>query len=396
MTGGPMNGTSSVARSRREVEEWLRASLPEAWVACVDSGRSPGSASRYRDFDEDAWLAELFARRYLMASWPVEYGGLGWSREMALGAFEALSRYEVPLPLYVTSLLLAGHGLLHHGTAEQRGRFLPNIAAASDIWCQLFSEPEAGSDLASLRTRAERDADGWKVTGQKVWSTWAHFARWGLLLARTGAPESRHRGITCFVVDMNAPGIEVRPLRQLTGDASFNEVFMDHVPIDDSMRLGPVDGGWGVARSVLQAERGELGQRRVGGVDIHRLIDRHRGSADPEAKQRLVERYAQERILGWMAWRGYGRGSEAQTVKLLRAEANMALQSLAVSLEGPRAAAHDGADTETAEIVYGFLRSRANSIAGGTSEIMRNVIGEQLLGLPREPRAASGAGGHDR
>ena len=181
-----MNGSGRVARSRLEVEEWLRASLPDAWVACVDSGRSPGSASRYRDFDEEAWLAEMFDRRYLMASWPVEYGGLGWSRETALAAFEALSRYEAPLPLYVTSLLLAGHGLLQHGTAEQRHRFLPKIAAASEIWCQLFSEPEAGSDLASLRTRAERHAGGWVVTGQKVWSTWAHFARWGLLLARTG------------------------------------------------------------------------------------------------------------------------------------------------------------------------------------------------------------------
>ena len=391
-----MNDARSVSQCRLEVENWLRLSLPDAWIASVDSGRSPGSTSRYGDFDEDAWLADLFNRRYLMASWPVEYGGLDWSREMALAAFGALSRYEVPLPLYVTSLMLAGHGLLHHGTAEQRSRFLPKIASASEIWCQLFSEPEAGSDLASLRTRADRDGDGWVVTGQKVWSTWAHFARWGLLLARTSTGESRHRGITCFVLDMASPGIEVRPLRQLTGDASFNEVFMDQVPVDDSMRLGPINGGWNVARSVLQAERGELGQRRVGGADIHRLIDRHRGDADPEARQHLAARYAQERILGWMTWRGYGHGPEGQVVKLLRAEANMALQSLAASLEGARATAHDDADAETAEIVYGFLRSRANSIAGGTSEIMRNVIGEQLLGLPREPRPAPGAGGHDR
>ena len=391
-----MNDARGVDECRLEVEGWLRASLPAQWVGCVDAGRSPGSASRYPDFDEEAWRADLLARRYLMAAWPTEFGGLAWDREMALAAFEALSRYEVPLPLWVTSLLLAGHGLLQHGTEAQRRRFLPKIASASEIWCQLFSEPEAGSDLASLRTRAERDGDGWIVTGQKVWSTWAHFARWGLLLARTGDTASRHRGITCFVVDMGSPGIEVRPLRQLTGDASFNEVFMDQAPVDDSMRLGPVNAGWAVARSVLQAERGELGQRRVGGADIHRLIDRHRGAADPEARQRLASRYAQERILGWMAWRGYGRGPEAQVVKLLRAEANMALQSLAVSLEGPRAAAHDGTDTETAEIVYGFLRSRANSIAGGTSEIMRNVIGEQLLGLPREPRPILPAGGHDR
>ena len=204
--------------------------LPAQWVDCVDAGRSPGSASRYPDFDEEAFQTDLFARRYLMAAWPTEFGGLAWDREMALAAFEALSRYEVPLPLWVTSLLLAGHGLLQYGTAEQRRRFLPQMASASEIWCQLFSEPEAGSDLASLRARAERDGDGWIVTGQKVWSTWAHFARWGLLLARTGDTASRHRGITCFVVDMGSPGIEVRPLRQLTGDASFTKCSWTRCP----------------------------------------------------------------------------------------------------------------------------------------------------------------------
>ena len=385
-----MNEARSVSECRQEVEGWLRASLPVRWVGSVDAGRSPGSSSRYPDFDEDAWLADLFSRRYLMAAWPTEFGGLGWSREMALAAFEALSRYEVPLPLYVTSLMLAGHGLLEHGTAEQRRRLLPAIVTASEIWCQLFSEPEAGSDLASLRARAQRDGDNWIVSGQKVWSTWAHCARWGLLLARTGPVESRHRAITCFIVDMGSPGVDIRPLRQLTGESSFNEVFMDDVAVPDSMRLGPVNEGWAVARSVLHAERGELGQRRVGGADIHRLIDRHHEIAEPGVRQQLAARYAQERILRWMAWRGYGSGPEAQVVKLLRAEANMALQSLAVGLEGPRAAAHEGSDSETAEIVYGFLRSRANSIAGGTSEIMRNVIGEQLLGLPREPRPAQG------
>ena len=376
-----------IAESRHEVEGWLRESLPDRWVDLVDEGRSPGSTGRYDDFDEEAWLAELFRRRYLMAAWPTAYGGLGWSREVALAGYQHLARYETPLPLYVTSQLLAGSGLLEFGTDQQRERFLPRIVTFEEIWCQLFSEPEAGSDLAALRTRAVADGDTWIVSGQKVWTTWAHFARWGLLLARTGAPASLHGGITCFILDMSAAGVDVRPLRQLTGDASFNEVFMDGVAVDDTMRLGPVDGGWAVARSVLQAERGELGQRRVGGIDVHRLIERHRGSSDPILRQRLAAHYTHERVLRWMAWRGYGTGSEAQVVKLMRAESNMDLQELAFGLEGPAAMTGGGSDPGLAEIAYGFLRSRANSIAGGTSEIMRNLIGEQLLGLPREPRS---------
>ena len=257
--------SSEVLEVRHEVDEWLRASLPREWVELVEAGRSPGSVNLYDDFDEDDWLSDLFGRRYLVAAWPVEYGGLGRSRETALTIAEALERYEVPLPLYTTSLLLAGSGLQQHGTVAQRERLLPKIATAEELWCQLFSEPEAGSDLASLRTRAEPDGDQWVVTGQKVWSSWAHFASWGLLLARTGPPDSRHRGITCFILDMKSEGVDVRPLRQLAGDASFNEVFLTGVVIDDSMRLGDLNDGWAVALSLLEAERGELGQLRVCG-----------------------------------------------------------------------------------------------------------------------------------
>jgi alkylation response protein AidB-like acyl-CoA dehydrogenase len=175
----------------------------------------------------------------------------------------------------------------------------------------------------------------------------------------------------------------------MTGEESFNEVFMDGVIIDDSMRLGPRDEGWAVALAILQTERGELGQRRVGGIDVHRLIERHRGTTDPTIRQRLTQHYSRDRVLSWMAWRGYGEGLEAQVIKLMRAEANMELQEMALNHEGPAAVAYDGSDPGVAEITYGFLRSRANSIAGGTSEIMRNVIGERLLGLPRDPRARS-------
>jgi alkylation response protein AidB-like acyl-CoA dehydrogenase len=376
-----IDGTAS---HESEVESWLRTSLPTAWLELVDSGRSPGPLELYEDFDQEQWFASLLSKRYLVAPWPTEFGGLGWDQKATLEGFEALTRYEVTLPLYVTSLLLAGSGLLEFGTEEQRAMLLPKIASGEEIWCQLFSEPEAGSDLASLRTKAIADGGRWSVSGQKVWTTWAHMAKWGILLARTGAPNSRHRGITCFILDMSAAGVDIRPLRQLTGDASFNEVFLEEVVIDDSMRLGPVDEGWTVARSVLQAERGALGQRRVGGIDVHRLIDRHRGTAGPVVRQRLADAYTRDRILRMMAWRGFGGGGQAQVVKLLRAEANMDLQTLAVDLEGLAVIAFD--DDDASEIRYGFLRSRANSIGGGTSEILRNMIGERLLGLPRDPK----------
>jgi len=378
-----------------EVEHWLRASLPKQWLEFVEQGRSPGSPDLYDEFDEVAWLKSLFSTRYLMAAWPVEFGGLGWDGPKALEGLDALARYEVPLPLYVTSLLLAGSGLLEYGSDEQRSRFLPKISSAEEIWCQLFSEPEAGSDLASLRTLAVADGDRWIVSGQKVWTTWAHMATWGILLARTASPESRHSGITCFILDMGAPGVDIRPLRQLTGDASFNEVFLNEVIIDDGMRLGPLNGGWSVARAVLQAERGELGQRRVGGIDVHRLIDRNRGIPDMIARQRLAHAYARDRILRIMSWRGYGTGGGALVVKLSRAEANMDLQTLACDLEGIGTVASDDSDTVRSEIRYGFLRSRANSIGGGTSEIMRNLIGERLLDLPREPKLPPTNLGHD-
>ena len=382
-----MKGNLEPADARRELEVWLRETLPADWVDLVDNGRPPGSLSLYPDFDVDEWLDQLFGRRYLMSAWPAEYGGLSARPEATAAMYEELGRYDVPLPLWVSPLLMCGGALLQCGTEDQRAEFLPNMASGKELWCQLFSEPNAGSDLASLRTTATKDDGTWVMEGQKVWTTFAHRASWGMLLARSDRSVPHQKGITAFVVDMASPGVDVRPLRQITGDASFNEVFLDGVVVPDSRRIGPVHNGWEVTRSMLEHERGILSLQRVGGIDIFRLLDRHRGCANAITRQQLVQAYTKFRLTRMAAWRGYGEGVEAQVTKLLQTESNRSMQELALTAEGMRGVAFETGDADRAEIAYGFLRSRANTIAGGTSEVMRNIIGERLLGLPREPHA---------
>lgn len=372
--------------ARAEVGAWLRKTLPDEWLERVDEERSPGPLALYGGFDVDAWVRSLFATRYVTAPWPRELGGLGWDVDSTAAAYAELSRFEVPLPLYVSPLLMIGGAILTWGTDAQRQRFLPRMASGEELWCQLFSEPSAGSDLASLRTRAERDGDSWIINGQKVWNTFAHKASWGMLLARSDPESPRHNGITCFIIDMRSRGIDVRPLRQMTGESSFTEVFLDDVRVPDEQRIGPVNGGWVITLSMLQEERAILSSQRVGGIDVFRLLDRHRGTTNPLTRQRLADAYVRQRVNRLMPWRGYGDGTEAQVTKLLQTEANRDLQELALDLEGPHGLGQADGDFWRQEISYGFLRSRANTIAGGTSEIMRNVIGERILGLPREPR----------
>jgi alkylation response protein AidB-like acyl-CoA dehydrogenase len=370
--------------ARQEVREWLVKSLPPKWMDSVESGRAPGSFSAYPDFELEDWIEQLFGRRFLMAAWPESFGGLALPADEVTAIYEEFSRCEAPLPLWVSPLLMCGNAILESGTDEQKARFLPDMASGQELWCQLFSEPEAGSDLASLRTRATQDGDHWVIEGQKVWTTFAHVARWGMLLARTDPTVAKHRGITAFIVDMQTPGVDVRPLRQITGDASFNEVFMDGVVVPDVQRIGLAHRGWGVTVAMLQHERGILSSQRVGGIDIFRLLDRHRGRADPVTRQRLASAYVRFQVTRMMQWRGYGEGVEAQVTKVLQTESNRDLQGLALDLEGMAGVAIGPDDPDRQEISYGFLRSRANTIAGGTSEVMRNVIGERLLGLPRE------------
>jgi alkylation response protein AidB-like acyl-CoA dehydrogenase len=307
--------------------------------------------------------------------------------------------------LNVLGLNLAGPTLMTWGTDEQKARFLPPIVRNEEVWCQLFSEPGAGSDLASLATRATRDGDEWVVTGQKVWSTWAHFSHFGMLLARTDVTAQKRRGITYFLLDMNQPGVEVRPLKQITGEADFNEVFLNAARVPDANRIGEEGDGWKVANSTLSGERqmisgpGSGGVDRIGGSSVERLLDvaRERGlTSDPVVRQRLAALWSEQQIRRWTNARvrdnaRAGRLGPASSVgKVHSGELNQRTQELAVDLLGMDALAWDPAIVETVEgglprPVQGFLRSRANTIEGGTSEVNRNVLGERVLGLPREP-----------
>jgi alkylation response protein AidB-like acyl-CoA dehydrogenase len=291
---------------------------------------------------------------------------------------------------------LAAPTIEQWGTDDQKARFLPGIRDGRTHWCQLFSEPGAGSDLAGLATRAVRDGESWVVSGQKVWTSLADTSDYGLLLARTDPDQPKHRGITYFIVDLRSDGVDVRPLRQMTGEVRFSEVFLSDVLIPDDMRLGPVNDGWRVSLSTLASERAELSSRRRD--DTGRtlpLITQAKASgtwADPVVRNRLMGLYSRERALELTNMRAQARlaagappGPEGSVGKLLRSELSQSIARVAVDLRGAAGIAWAEGDEATAAVVREFLYSPAHTIAGGTSQVQRNIIGERVLGLPREP-----------
>jgi len=393
-----LDADTPVDRVRSVVSDWVERAVPREWRdAVAQGGLVELRRVRPRDVYE-RWYPTFAASGLVAPMWAPEYGGLGVSSATARVIDEVLAPYHLGR-LNPLGLSLAGPTLLAWGTEDQRRRYLPPIVRNEERWCQLFSEPGAGSDLASLATEAARDGDEWVLTGQKVWSTWAHESRFALTLARSNADVPKRAGITYFIVPVDALGVSVRPLRQMTGEADFNEVFLDAVRISDDMRIGPVDGGWKVASATLSGERqmisgaGAGGVDRIGGRSVERLVARagERGD-DPIARQRVMALYATERALTWTNARarearkaGRHPGPESSIGKLLAAELNQAAQEEWLRLAGAGATARAGDDDDTGAVVHGFLRSRANTIEGGTSEVQRNVIGERVLGLPREP-----------
>ena len=269
-----------------EVERFVREQLPADWVAAVDRNDTDALVEARRSVDPGAVWEQIGAAGYITPTWPKEHGGLGVKPKVAAAIARTLGRYRMPRFDNPVGVDLAGPAILRWGTDDQKRRFVAPIARHQEIWCQLFSEPGAGSDLAGLATRAVRDGDTWIVRGQKVWTSLGHIAAFGLLLARTDPDVPKHKGITAFLVPMDQPGILVRPLRQITGDPEFSEVFFDEVAIDDSLRLGDVDQGWAVAISVLMNERqsvagGAALPGTVAGRSIAALIERHAPVADP-------------------------------------------------------------------------------------------------------------------
>jgi alkylation response protein AidB-like acyl-CoA dehydrogenase len=341
------------------------------------------------------WQRNKFDAGYGWIDGPVEYGGRGLTSEHA-ALFRSLeARFDTPGILHLgIGLGMVAPTILRFGGPETKRRWLRAMYRGDAVGCQLFSEPTAGSDLASLRTTAVRDGDGWVVNGQKVWSSEAHHADVGLLLARTG-PDQRHHGLTCFALDMRAPGVDVRPLRQSTGDASFNEVFFDDVPIPDVDRLGDVNEGWSVARAVLAGERDHIGRvppglKYVLNGRMRQMVATAGRNDDPVVRQRLVDVEARAMMLGWMA----ARDVPGPALKLYTTDTLLRMAEVASAALGARMVIDTG---EWGTYTWGRFELSIPGIrfGGGTDQVQRNVIGEQILGLPREPRPPSRLGGLD-
>ncbi|MEA2626430.1 MAG: hypothetical protein QOD06_2475, partial [Candidatus Binatota bacterium] len=334
-------------------------------------------------------------------TWPVEHGGRGATPFEHAIYNEEMARAQAPEPINRVGLNNVGPTLIRWGTDEQQRRWLGRILSAEDIWCQLFSEPDAGSDLAALRTRAERDGDAYRLTGQKVWTSYAHFSRWAICLARTDAVAAKHAGITYFVVDMTASGITIRPLRQLTGSAEFNEVFLDAVAVPRDQVIGRENDGWTVAVSTLAHERGTgyLFKEQVKArIAVERLIERvrrRRDGADPVhplLRQEVARAFIGVEVLRTLNLdtlsrlaRGHEPGAESSLKKEFWSRLTQQLHDTAMAIDGTASqlAAGDTRAIDGGRWPAAYLFSRAATIAGGTSEIQLDVIARRLLGLPR-------------
>jgi alkylation response protein AidB-like acyl-CoA dehydrogenase len=363
-----------------------------AWLADNAPGEVPG-----RD-DDNAfafvrdWQRRLHEGGWAGVHWPTEYGGRGASLTETAIFFEEMGKAGAPLPANVLGLLLGGPTLMVWGTDEQKDRYLQPILSADEIWCQGFSEPEAGSDLASLKTRAVKDNGDWVVTGQKVWTSAAQYSKWCMLVARTDTDAAKHKGLTYFLMDMEQDAVQVRPLTQITGAAEFNELFIEEARIPDENVIGGVGNGWKVALTTLMNERAGLAFFLQ--VRMRQLLDQlfdeaaaNGGMDDARIADKLGELHVRTEILRLMAWRGlsaietYGQpGPEGSLTKWLWSDTNQQLTQLAADVVGAAALTNDTSWS------YELMRARGNSIEGGTTEILKNIVAERVLGLPRAGR----------
>ncbi|HEX7134227.1 MAG TPA: acyl-CoA dehydrogenase family protein [Iamia sp.] len=386
--------TPREASFRSEARAWLDAHAPakgspEDFSGGYLDGAADASAHIARATE---WQRLLFDHGWAGITWPEAYGGRGqgalessiWNQEMA--------RYGVTVGPFAVGIGMAGPTILRHGTAAQRERFLRPMLRGDEMWCQLFSEPEAGSDLAALRTRAIRDGDEWVVDGQKVWTSSADHADWGILLVRTDPDATKRKGITYFLVDMRTPGIEVRPLRQMTGSSHFSEVFLDGVRIPHDNVLGDVHGGWAVTATTLANERGLIagGNKASDAAALCGLATELGRGDDPVLRQKLVDCWIRQRIQQYHGYRlqtalsqGRQPGPETSIMKLFAAEYLRRLGAAALELLGADGMRTGGGAADGAWQAR-FLHAPAIGIAGGSNEVQRNIIGERVLGLPRE------------
>jgi alkylation response protein AidB-like acyl-CoA dehydrogenase len=381
-------------RFRREVRDWLRRNRP----------RKPLARGGRADDEEEwrrlvAWHHRLHEGGWIGLSWPKEYGGRGATLMEQILFHGELARLGLPAGCNVPGVMMAGPAIMHWGTEEQKRRHLHRILSGEEIWCEGLSEPGAGSDLASLGTRAEPDGDDFVVNGRKVWTTLAHRADWMQLFVRTDAAAAKHHGISCLLVDMRSPGIGVRPLRQMTGEAGFDEVVFEDVRVPKANLLGPLNGGWQVLLSTVMHERtatGELGSERLVEALVALARSLRRGgrpaSSDPSVRQRLAE-FAIEaearRLTGLRSLtrrlKGEPPGPEGSIGKLAASELAQRIARFAIELAGERALVEGGSPEaiDGGRWLHEILRAPSLTIAGGTSDVQRNIIAERILGLPR-------------
>jgi alkylation response protein AidB-like acyl-CoA dehydrogenase len=386
-----LNDTPEQAAYRAEVRAWLEANAQHA-PTTRGRGEEEEAVAAHRD-----WQRRLAEAGYVGATWPVEHGGQGRGPIEQVIVNQEIARAGVPGILDAIGVGMLGPTLIAHGSEEQKQRHLAPMLHADEVWCQLFSEPAAGSDLAGIQSRAKREDDGgWRLSGQKVWTTNAQFAAFGLLLARTDPDVPKHKGLTMFVVPMDAPGVTIRPLRQISGEPEFNEVFFDDVRLEPGSEVGPVNGGWGVALTTLMFERLTIGAGSEGmGYRADRfaraLAADEAARRDPAVRARLGELSAELLALRFTGYRlltaisrGQIPGPEAGLGKVTAVNGAIAAGDLIADVLGPEAL-----DPESEwSYLISFLPGLKS--AGGTEEILRNTVGERVLGLPPEPRLDKG------
>jgi alkylation response protein AidB-like acyl-CoA dehydrogenase len=395
------NDSPDEAAWRAECREWLEANAPS--VKDRDPGADgggmfePGGAAYLERARR--WQALKFDAGFARITWEPEFGGRNGTtmQQMIFGQEEA--RFDVPTAVYVIGLGMIAPTLRACGTDEQQQRYLTKLLRGQEIWSQLFSEPGAGSDVASLSMTAVRDGDEWLLNGQKVWTSGAQYSDFGEIICRTNPEAEKHKGITAFIVDMRAPGVTIKPLKQMNGGASFNEVFFDDVRVPAENVLGGVNEGWTVAITTLMNERVAIGSGGGGGgrSSVHDLIDlaRRRGvNSDPIIRQRLADLYTKSRISKFSSMRtltaalkGQVPGPEGSIGKLFGGQMMTQMGELAIDLVGAGAVAGNGGDYRWHQALLG---APAAHIAGGSDEVMKNIIGERVLGLPGEPRVDKG------
>ncbi|MFM8791316.1 MAG: acyl-CoA dehydrogenase family protein [Solirubrobacterales bacterium] len=360
------------------------------WLGSNPAGEEPrGDQDAAFEFRKE-WQNSLFEGGWAAVHWPREYGGRDASLMQSAIFFEEMGRANAPLPANGLGLILAGPTIIAWGDDQQKDRFLLPILSAEEIWCQGFSEPEAGSDLAAVKTKAVQDGDEWVVTGQKVWTSVAQYSKWCMLVARTDPEAAKHKGLSYFLMDMEQDAVQVRPLVQITGEAEFNELFLEEARIPADNMLGGEGDGWNVALTTLMNERSGLGFFLQ--TQLRRALDRLVEDAkengqidDPVVAQALGEMHVRTETLRLLAYRGlsiieqHGQpGPEGSLTKWLWSETNQMLTQLAVGIRGANSL------TEGDPWAYDLLRSRGNSIEGGTTEILKNIVAERVLGLPRK------------